>query len=48
MLVVYHDNRLTLVVSLLLHLLFSVTYPLSFVTKRGNSFGMRVVLYLGG
>ena len=24
-----------------------VTYPLSFVTKRGSSFGMRVVMYLG-
>ena len=26
-----------------------MTYPLSFVTKRGSSFGMmRIVLYLGG
>ena len=25
-----------------------MTYPLSFMTKRGSSFGMRVVLYLGG
>ena len=25
-----------------------VTYPLSFITKRGSSFGMRVVMYLGG
>ena len=25
-----------------------VIYPLSFVTKRGNSFGMGVVMYLGG
>ena len=24
-----------------------VTYPLSFVTKRGSSFGMRIVMYLG-
>ena len=27
---------------------FSVTCPLSFVTKGGSSFGLRVVLYLGG
>ena len=26
----------------------SVTCPLSFVTKRGSSFGMRVVIYLRG
>ena len=25
-----------------------VTYPLSFVTKRGSNFGIRVVMYLGG
>ena len=25
-----------------------VTYPLSFVTKRGSNFGMRVVMYIGG
>ena len=25
-----------------------VTYLLSFVTKRGSSFGMKVVMYLGG
>ena len=25
-----------------------VTYPLSFVTKRESSFGMRVVIYIGG
>ena len=25
-----------------------MTYLLSFVTKRGSSFGMRVVMYLGG
>ena len=25
-----------------------MTCPLSFMTKRGSSFGMRVVLYLGG
>ena len=25
-----------------------MTYPLSFVTKRGSSFGLRVVMYLGG
>ena len=25
-----------------------MTFPLSFVTKRGSSFGMRVVMYLGG
>ena len=25
-----------------------MTYHLSFVTKRGSSFGMRVVMYLGG
>ena len=25
-----------------------VTYPLSFVTKRGNSFGIRVIMHLGG
>ena len=24
------------------------TYPLSLVTKRGNSFDMRVVIYIGG
>ena len=24
------------------------TYPLSFVTKKGSSFGVRVVMYLGG
>ena len=25
-----------------------LTYPLSFVTKRESSFGMRVVMYIGG
>ena len=25
-----------------------MTYPLTFVTKKENSFGIRVVLYLGG
>ena len=25
-----------------------VTFPLSFVTKRGSSFGMRVIIYIGG
>ena len=25
-----------------------VTYPLSFVKKRGSNFGIRVVMYLGG
>ena len=25
-----------------------VTCPLSFMTKRGSSFGIRVVMYLGG
>ena len=25
-----------------------MTHPLSFVTKMGSSFGMRVILYLGG
>ena len=25
-----------------------VTYPLSFVIKRGSNFGIRVVMYLGG
>ena len=25
-----------------------MTYPLSFVTKRERSFGLRVVMYLGG
>ena len=27
---------------------FSVPYHLSFMTKKGNSFGIRVVMYLGG
>ena len=27
---------------------FSVTYPLSFMTKKGSSFGIRVVMYLEG